>query len=420
MILDPDHPATPIDQIRIGMIGLGNRGRSLLKQLLAIPDGVEIAVLTDPSQDALNLAADLFQERDLPVPNVRCGDETAWRSVCKEPEVDAIVVASPWSLHAPQAVAAMSGGKHTFVEVPAALSVEECWDLVDTSEQTGHYCIILENCCFGRSELAGLNMVRSGLLGEITHAECAYIHDLRSVLFDLNGEGLWRREPHTRVDGNFYPTHGLGPISTCLNINRGDRIERLVSMSSPSRSLSLVAAEAPPDHPGRGETFVCGDVNSSLVQTASGKTILVQHDVVSPRPYSRINGLVGTSGAFFGFPDRLALDREGGAHEWISGSDLEPYLAKYDNRLWSAMGDEAEKAGGHGGMDYMMMKHLIGCLRHGRYPDIDVYDAATWSAITPLSIGSVKHGCEPLAMPDFTRGRWKTNKQIFMRGEPRR
>jgi hypothetical protein len=311
----------------------------------------------------------------------------------------------------------MSGGKHTFVEVPAAVTIDECWDLVDTSEQTGRYCVMLENCCFGRSELAVLNMVRSGLLGEITHAECAYIHDLRSVLFNLNGEGRWRREPHTRVDGNLYPTHGFGPVSNCLNINRGDRVERVVSMSSPSRSLQLFAATAPADHPGRSETFLCGDVNSSLVQTTSGRTILVQHDVVSPRPYSRINGLVGTRGSFFGFPDRLALDTVG-AHEWISGSDLEPYLQRHENRLWSAMGQEAEKAGGHGGMDYMMLKHLIDCLRNGRYPDIDVYDAATWSAITPLSIESVHQGCEPHVMPDFTRGRWRTNKPIFMRGEP--
>lgn len=417
MILDLEHPAVPIDLIRVGMIGVGGRGRSLLKNLLALPEGIEVTVLADPFQDSLDQAALLFGENDLSAPALRCGEETAWRSVCEDLEVDLIVIASPWSLHTQQAVAAMSGGKHAFVEVPAALTIDECWDLVDTSEQTGRYCVILENCCFGRSEMAVLNMVRTGLLGEITHAECAYIHDLRSVLFNLKGEGRWRREPHTRVDGNLYPTHGLGPISTCLNINRGDRIERVVSMSSPSLSLPLTAAEAPADHPGRNETFVCGDVNSSLVQTASGKTILVQHDVVSPRPYSRINGLVGTSGSFFGFPDRLALDRED-AHEWISGKDLEPYLEQHESRLWSEMGDEAEQSGGHGGMDYMMMKQLTDCLRHGRYPDIDVYDTATWSAITPLSIESVNQGCEPHMMPDFTRGRWRTNEQIFMRGEP--
>jgi len=293
MILDLEHPAVPIDLIRVGMIGVGGRGRSLLKNLLALPEGIEVTVLADPFQDSLDQAALLFGENDLSAPALRCGEETAWRSVCEDLEVDLIVIASPWSLHTQQAVAAMSGGKHAFVEVPAALTIDECWDLVDTSEQTGRYCVILENCCFGRSEMAVLNMVRTGLLGEITHAECAYIHDLRSVLFNLKGEGRWRREPHTRVDGNLYPTHGLGPISTCLNINRGDRIERVVSMSSPSLSLPLTAAEAPADHPGRNETFVCGDVNSSLVQTASGKTILVQHDVVSPRPYSRINGLVG-------------------------------------------------------------------------------------------------------------------------------
>jgi hypothetical protein len=419
MILDPEHPAAPIDRIRIGVIGLGGRGRSLLKQLLAIPAGVEVTVLNDPFQKSLDQASGLFIESDLPVPRLLCGEETAWRTVCEDPDIDLILVASPWNLHAAQAVSAMSRGKHVFVEIPAALTIEECWDLVDTSEETGRYCIILENCCFGRSELAVLNMVRAGLLGEITHAECAYIHDLRTVLFDLEGEGRWRRKPHTCVDGNLYPTHGLGPVSTYLDLNRGDCIKRVISMSSPSRSLSLTAANAPVGHPGRAEKFVCGDVNTSLVQTASGKTILMQHDVVSPRPYSRINGLVGTGGSFFGFPDRLVLDRES-AHEWISGKELEPYLLHYENRLWVAKNREAEQAGGHGGMDFIMMYHLIDCLRKGRYPDVDVYDAATWSAITPLSIESVKHGCEPHAMPDFTRGRWKTNERIFMPNEPYR
>ena len=412
-MLDPEHPAPALADIRIGMIGLGGRGRSLLRELLKLPAGVEIRALCDPHEDGLRKAAAMVAEADRPAPRVSQGDEPAWRGVCRDPELDLIVVASPWHLHAPQAVAAMAGHKHVLVEVPAAVTIEECWDLVNTSEQTGRYCIILENCCFGRSELAGLNMVRSGLLGEITHAECAYIHDLRTVLFDLNGEGRWRREPHTRVNGNLYPTHGLGPVSVCLDLNRGDRIERIVSMSSPQRSLSLAARSLPQDHPARAESFICGDVNTSLIQTEFGRTLMVQHDVVSPRPYSRINGLVGTKGAFFGFPDRLALDAEG-SHEWLPPEKLQTYLTRYDSPLWSAHADAGGSTGGHGGMDFIMMARLIDALRTGRYPDIDVYDAAAWSCVFPLSAESVAHTSEPLLIPDFTRGRWKTNPRVFL------
>ncbi|RKX28820.1 MAG: gfo/Idh/MocA family oxidoreductase [Verrucomicrobia bacterium] len=413
MKLDPEHPAPPVEEIRIGMIGLGGRGRSLLRELLKLPEGVEICVLADPDEAALDQAADLMREALRPPAELRLGQEPAWMSVCQDPGLDLVIIASPWHLHATQAVTAMSGRKHVFVEVPAALTIEECWDLVNTSEQTSRYCILLENCCFGRSELAGLNMVRSGLLGQITHTECAYIHDLREVLFRSSGEGLWRRGPHTRVDGNLYPTHGLGPVATCLDLNHGDRIERIVSMSSPEAALSEAARDLPEGHPGRTEKFVTGDVNTSLLRTELGRSILVQHDVVSPRPYSRINGLVGTRGSFFGFPDRLALD-EHGAHEWLSEKELKKMLKKYDSRLWSEQDEDPESIGGHGGMDYVMMARLIDCLRTGRYPDIDVYDAAAWSSIYPLSIDSVNYGSQPHSVPDFTRGWWKRTPRIFL------
>lgn len=417
MKLDPEHPAPPIEQIRIGMIGLGGRGRSLLRELLKLPKGVEVCALADPDEKALETAADLMREAMKPPAELRLGEEAAWMSICQDPGLDLVVIASPWHLHATQAVTAMSGRKHVFVEVPAAMTIEECWDLVNTSEQSGRYCILLENCCFGRSELAGLNMVRSGLLGEVTHAECAYIHDLRELLFRSTGEGLWRRQPHTRVDGNLYPTHGLGPVSNCFDLNHGDRLERIVSMSSPQAALGEAAQDLPEDHPARSEEFVCGDVNTTLLRTELGRTIMVQHDVVSPRPYSRINGLVGTKGSFYGFPDRLALDKHG-AHEWLPEKKLQQVLRKYDSKLWSKAAKTPAALDGHGGMDYVMMARLIECLHKGRYPDIDVYDTAAWSSIVPLSIDSVKQGSQPHSVPDFTRGGWKRTPPIFLPEEP--
>ncbi|MEZ5278588.1 MAG: Gfo/Idh/MocA family oxidoreductase [Opitutaceae bacterium] len=411
-MLNPEHPAPSLPTVRIGMIGLGGRGRSLLRELLKLPSGIDIRALSDPNPLALENAAGMLKDAGRSRPELHCGGGAAWRSLCRNPDIDLVVIASPWSLHASQAVAAMEGGKHAFLEVPAAVTIDECWDLVATSERTARYCVILENCCFGRSEMAGLNMVRSGLLGELTHAECAYIHDLRTVLFDLKGEGRWRREPHTRINGNLYPTHGLGPVSVCLDLNRGDRIERIVSMSSPQRALAEAARSLPDIHPAKTEEFVCGDVNTTLIQTALGRTIMVQHDVVSPRPYSRINGMVGTRGSFFGFPDRLALDREG-AHEWLPEDKLRSYLARFDSPLWKKQ-DDGAVTGGHGGMDFVMMSRLIESLQIGRYPDIDVYDAVAWSSVFPLSVASVGRRSEPVLAPDFTRDRWKTNKRIFL------
>jgi hypothetical protein len=290
------------------------------------------------------------------------------------------------------------------VEVPAARTIAECWDLVNTSESTRRHCIQLENCCYGYNELLVLNMVRAGLFGDLTHGGAAYNHDLRSILFSNEGEGLWRRFENVNRNGNLYPTHGLGPVAHYMDINRGDRFEYLVSMSSPALSLSAYRKEQlKPDDPRQKEVYRCGDLNSSLIKTAKGRVIALEHNVADPQPYDRINLIAGTKGIFRDYPARIYLD--GAAKEEFG--PIDPYKERFEHQYWKQVGELARELGGHGGMDFVMAYRLIQCIREGAAPDIDVYDAAAWSAPGPLSEASVAKGSAPMPFPDFTRGRWQ-------------
>jgi hypothetical protein len=268
--------------------------------------------------------------------------------------------------------------------------------------------MILENCCYGETEMMVLNMIRDGLFGTITHGEGAYLHDLRKILTSSEGEGLWRRVPHMKRNGNLYPTHGLGPVAHYMDIHRGDRFDYMVSVSSPEASLTeFVKANFPEGDPKRAEKYVCGDMNTSIIKTVKGRTILVQHDVVSPRPYSRVNTIIGTKGAFADYPARIFVDGQE-KEEW---QDLDAFREKYQHPLWKTTGEMARKMGGHGGMDYIMNYRLMDCLKRGLPPDIDVYDAAAWSAPTPLSEASVAQNGAPQKFPDFTRGKWNVRSE---------
>jgi len=314
------------------------------------------------------------------------------------------VIATPWIWHATTALAGMKQGKHVAVEVPAARTIEECWDLVNTSESTRRHCIQLENCCYGYNELLVLNMVRAGLFGDLTHGAAAYNHDLRSVLFSNEGEGLWRRFENVNRNGNLYPTHGLGPVAHYMDINRGDRFEYLVSMSSAALSLAAYRKEhLKPDDPRQKEVYRCGDLNASLIRTAKGRVITLEHNVASPQPYDRINLIAGTKGIFRDYPPRIYLD--GSAKEEFG--PIDPYKERFEHPYWKQVGELARQLGGHGGMDFVMAYRLIQCIREGAAPDIDVYDAAAWSAPGPLSEASVAKGSAPVPFPDFTRGRWQ-------------
>jgi hypothetical protein len=335
---------------------------------------------------------------------------TDFKRLCERADLDLVYNATPWEWHVPISVAAMEAGKHAATEVPAATTLEECWELVETAERTGRHSVMMENCCYDRPEMQCLNMVKKGLLGEILHAEAGYLHDLRAIKFSNEGEGLWRLAHSIAHNGNLYPTHGLGPVSQCMDINRGDRFDYLVSMSSPSRGLNLFAArQFGAGSPRARQKYALGDVNVSLIYTALGKVITLYHDTNLPRPYSRIHKVQGTAGLFEKYPDRVYIEGRSKNDQW----DTLDKHAEFEHPLWTTYADQARGAG-HGGMDYIEDFRLIDALRHGRPLDLDVYDAAAWSAVTPLSERSVANRSAAVAFPDFTRGAWKTPRTLHV------
>jgi Oxidoreductase family, NAD-binding Rossmann fold len=389
------------ERVRLGIIGVGGRGTSLLGDLLAV-EKVEVKAICDLVPEKVTKAQKAVTAAGHPEPTGFSKGERDFENLTKL-DLDIVYVATPWNWHVPMAVSAMKNGKHAAVEVPACSTLEECWELVDTSESTRKHCVILENCCYGATEMMVLGMVRDGVFGEITHGEAAYLHDLRGILTSSEGEGLWRRVPHMKRDGNLYPTHGLGPVAHYMDIHRGDRFDYMVSVSSREASLSAyVKANFPDDDPKRAEKYICGDMNTSIIKTIKGRTILLQHDVVNPRPYSRLNSISGTKGAFADYPARVFVDGPK-KEDWET---LDAFKEKYEHPLWKTTGELARKMGGHGGMDYVMNYRLMDCLKRGLVPDIDVYDAAAWSCPTPLSEKSVAQNGSSQKFPDFTRGKW--------------
>jgi predicted dehydrogenase len=376
-----------------------------VRQLLLL-EGVEVRALCDNHAPTADESAAFCEAQGRARPDVYSAGDTDYRRMLDRDDLDAVVISTPWRWHTRMAVDAVARGKHAFVEVPAAVTVDECWELVEAQERTGLHLMMLENVCYGREELMVLNMCRKGLFGELTHGEAAYIHDLREQMLELDrGTGSWRTQEHTMRNGNLYPTHGLGPIAQYMDVNRGDRFDYLVSMSSPALGRALYAKEHfPSDHPRNQATYVAGDINSSLIRTVNGRTILLQWDTTTPRPYSRLHLIQGTRGIFAGYPNRIAIEGRGETHDW---QDLEAFRAEFDHPLWKRVGGEAERAGGHGGMDFVMLWRIVYCLRNGVPLDQDVYDAASWSVVSPLSERSVANRSLPVDVPDFTRGRYR-------------
>lgn len=386
---------------RIGLIGLGGRGTSLLGNLLAA--NAQVVAVCDVVQEKAEHGAQLVAAKGQKRPQIYTHGPQDYESLLRQSDIDFVIVATPWSWHAPMAIAAMLSGKDVAVEVPAVTSLEDCWRIVRTSEDTRKHCIMLENCCYGYNETLILRMVHNGEFGDLLYGEGAYLHDLREELFSHAGEGLWRRTEHTKADGNLYPTHGLGPVANYMRIQRGDRFDHLVSMSAPQRGLDRYRKEKlSPDDPRWKEHYVTGDLNTSLIKTANGLTITVKHGVSTPHPYSRINLIAGTKGLFEDYPPRIYFDGMNKEEAW---GTLDVWK-HYEHPLWKREGELAQKLGGHGGMDFIMIDRLLDCVRQGLPPDMDVYDAAAWSSIGPLSIESVSRGSSPIDVPDFTRGGW--------------
>ncbi len=387
---------------RLGIVGVGGRGTSLLEDMLAA--NAKVRAICDVVPEKAKHAQQLIEKAGQHAPELYTEGDHAYERLVARDDLDLVIIATPWLWHVPMAVAGMQKGKHVAVEVPAATTIDDCWRLVNTSEATRRHCIMLENCCYGYNETLILRMVRAGRLGDLLYGEGAYLHDLREELFSNKGEGLWRRTVHTQRNGNLYPTHGLGPVANYLSINRGDRFDYLVSMSTRQRGLDLYrSAHLEKGDPRWGERYIAGDMNTSLIKTARGMTITLKHDVSNPRPYDRINTIAGTKGIFTDYPPRIYLDGQNGEETWGS---LDAFK-EYEHPLWKQEGDVARKAGGHGGMDFIMLFRLLECMRKGLTPDMDVYDAASWSAPGPLSLTSLQSGSAPAKFPDFTRGHWR-------------
>jgi predicted dehydrogenase len=399
----------PIEEVRIGFVGVGEMGTVHVQNLVDIP-GARITAVCDIRAEHAQRASDIITGKGFPKPTLYTRGERDFERMCAEEGLDLVYNATPWEWHVPIALAAMRNGSHTASEVPFAMSIDDCWALVETAESERRHCVMMENCNYDRPEMLAFHLVRRGLLGEVLHAECGYLHDLREIKFSESGEGLWRREWARRIDGNLYPTHGLGPVANCMDINRGDRFHTIVSMSSPSRGLQDWAeTHYPEGHAKRSETYVLGDVNTSMIRTAKGKTIYVSHDTNLPRPYSRIHMVQGTRGIVQGYPHRVYVEGMSESHRW---DEITEWYDEYDHPMWTAIRERSAEFGGHGGMDFLEDWRLIRCLREGTPTDMNVYDAAALSAVVELSQRSVANGGAPVEFPDFTRGRWETNPRL--------
>jgi len=407
--------AKPLDVVRWGVIGVGARGTSILRTALQLED-CEFRALCDIHKPSLHRATKLVKQAGRPAPTGFSDGKEAYRKLLERDDIDAVFICTPWRWHVPMAIAALQAGKHAFVEVPAALTLEECWQLVEAAEQAQLHCMMLENACYGREELMVLRMCREQVFGELFHGEGAYLHDVTYKMHQVeHGSGSWQIREHEIRNGNLYPTHGLGPIAQCMNINRGDRFDRMVSFSSPALGLKEYAREHfPPEHPRNKARYLCGDMNTSTIKTERGRTIVVQFNVNNPRPYSRGNLIQGTRGLFAGHPNRIFVEEEEQQQKHAWETDLSEWYAKFEHPLWKqvgTIGKTINKNGigtlSHGGMDFVMCWRIVQCLKNGLPMDQDVYDAVTWSAIGPLSEHSVARNGAPVEVPDFTRGAWK-------------
>ena len=397
------------DPVRIGFVGVGGMGTGHIRNLVRI-EGAAVTAVCDIREAHARRASDIIRKAGQPAPRLYTRGERDFERLCAEEDLDLVYTATPWRWHVPVCLAAMENGKHAATEVPAAVTLEECWQLVETSEQTGRHCVMMENCCYDRAELMILNMVRKGLLGELLHAECGYLHDLRDIKFSNEGEGLWRLAHSVTRNGDLYPTHGLGPVAQCMNINRGNQFSRLVSMSSQSRGLNLFAEKKFGRESAEArKRYALGDVVTTLIQTAKGQTIVVKHDTDSPRPYSRDINVQGTRGLVRKYPEeKIHIEGHSPEHAW---EPLSNYRAEFEHPLWKRM-EEASRGAGHGGMDYIEDYRLVQCLRTGEALDMDVYDAAALSAVSALSERSIAQRNLPIYFPDFTRGQWKTREPL--------
>ncbi len=428
--------APPMEVVRFGIIGMGERGCPHVRMLMEI-EGAEIAAICDLRQENADEAAAEVVEKTGKRPVTYCEGIDDYLRMLREVKLDAVIINTPWKWHAPMAIDAMEHGVHAFVEVPLATSIDELWRIVDCAERTRRHCMMMENVNYGREELMYLNMVRQGVLGELLHGEAAYIHEMRGQMKDEErNTGAWRTIQYAERNGNLYPTHGLGPVAQYMSLARGeDNFARLVSFSSPALGRAAYARKHfPPEHKWNQLEYSCGDINSSIIKTQLGRTILVQWDETSPRPYTRLNLIQGTKGTLTDFPPRMAGEFmqkfrtrcipepppeqfiypcPENYYGWTSGKEeLAAVYEKFEHPLYRRMGEFAATMDHRGGMSFLMLYRIVACLRAGTPLDQNVYEGAFWSAVAPLSAQSVAEDGMPQCFPDFTRGDWRSTAPL--------
>jgi Oxidoreductase family, NAD-binding Rossmann fold len=411
--------------VRIGIIGVGLRGQNHLDLALRRKD-VEVVAICDIDERMLQMSADLVKRHNKPMPKIFKGDPYAWKKLLEPKEIDGIIIATPWEWHASMCIAGLEAGKYVGTEVCLGITLEDHWNVVKTCERNNGNLMMLENVCYRRDVMAILNMVRQGMFGELIHMQAGYQHDLRNVKFNdgkkaIGGgvefgekafsEARWRTNHSVYRNGDLYPTHGVGPVAEMLSINRGNRFLSLNSFASKSRGLhSHIVEKGGENHPNAKVEFKLGDVVTTQIRCANGETILLQHDTSLPRPYSLGFRVQGTKGLWMDVNKSIYIEGTSAKHDqW---EDAKPYLDKYDHPLWKRWSKETEGAG-HGGMDFFVLHAFIESIKRRITTPMDIYDAAAWSAITPLSETSIELGNETVQFPDFTGGKWMHRKNEF-------
>lgn len=411
----------PIDTVKVGFVGLGMRGADAVERFVYVP-GSKIAAICDVVPERVDSSISYLKRHNVELPATYTGEEESWKGLCENPDVDLVYIATDWKNHVPVALYAMQNGKHVAIEVPSAMTLDDIWALIDLAETKRLHCTILENCVYDDFEINTLNMAQNGLFGEILHTEGSYIHNL-DEFWDYYYDN-WRLNYNAEHRGDLYPTHGAGPAFQLLDIHRGDKVNTLVSMDTKSAGLPLWLEKNGREVP---ENFKNGKANGdhtmTMMKTENGKTIHIQHDVVNPRPYSRMYQLTGTQGfankyPWEGYafqPEQIAGDsipdhENLSSHSFVSPEQRAALTEKYRHPILKEIGEKAKEVGGHGGMDYVMDYRLIYCLNNGLPLDMDIYDLAEWSAIKPLSEISIENGYAPVEFPDFTRGSWNKVK----------
>lgn len=405
------------DKVRLGYIGVGSRGMSHISAA-TLRDDVEIVAICDTQERSLKRCREFIAKKGRSAATEYTGGLDAYKKLLDRKDIDAVIIATPWQFHHPQSIDAMKAGKYVGCEVIAGLTVQDHWDIVNTSEKTGIPYMTLENVCYRRDVMATLNMVRNGVFGELLHVEGGYQHNLRDVLFtdgvkygpEAYSEAQWRTQFNIDQDGDLYPTHGAGPVMNYININRGNRFTSMSSFSSKARGLAAYANEVSPGSAASKLNYKNGDITQTMINCANGETVLLTHDTHLPRPYSLGFRIDGTKGIWMDVNQSIYIDHQTKKHdEWEPAKE---WLDKYDHPLWKKYAADAAGAG-HGGMDWYVFNAFVLAVKQKKQTPIDVYDSMTMSVIAPLSTKSLKEGNAVQEFPDFTRGKWKTRKNTF-------